>query len=152
MDYNRIKSLCDTATENEVLGYLLKKPSLILEPEFTLAPEDFTNQRNKLVFAVLSNMALQGAEIITPYDVDKELKNFPAQYEQYKYAGGIEGVLSLALDDDKIIDNTYHKVRWKIWQKMKIGLQSIPGSPNLSRSSITESSISPRSSAIIGRW
>ena len=66
MDYNRIKSLCDTATENEVLGYLLKKPSLILEPEFTLAPEDCTNQRNKLVFAVLSNMALQGAEIITP--------------------------------------------------------------------------------------
>ena len=120
MDYNRIKSLCDTATENEVLGYLLKKPSLILEPEFTLAPEDFTNQRNKLVFAVLSNMALQGAEIITPYDVDKELKNFPTQYEQYNNAGGIEGVLSLALDDDKVIDNTVFNILYQRLKKYSI--------------------------------
>ena len=120
MDYNRIKSLCDTTTENEVLGYLLKKPSLFLEPEFPLVVDDFTNQRNKLVFAVLSNMAVQGAETITPYDVDQELKNFPTQYKQYSNAGGIEGILAFALDDNKIIDNSVFNILYQRLKKYSI--------------------------------
>lgn len=120
MNSNRIKSLCDTTTENEIIGYLLKKPSLFLEPDFALSIDDFTNQRNKLVFAVLSNMALQGAETITPYDIDRELKNFPMQYTQYNSAGGIEGILSIVLDDDKVIDNTVFNILYQRLKKYSI--------------------------------
>ncbi len=113
---NVIKSLSDTATENEVIGYLLKKPSLFLEPEFPLNLDDFTNQRNKVVFAVLSNMAFQGAETINPVDVDTELRQFPAQYELYNNAGGIESLLSLAMDDGRVVDNAVFNI---LYQRLK---------------------------------
>ena len=113
---NILKSLSDTTTENEVIGYLLKKPSLFLEPEFPLTLDDFTNQRNKLVFAVLSNMAFQGAETISPMDVDSELKRFPLQYEAYNKAGGLEGLLALSLDDNKTIDNAIFSI---LYQRLK---------------------------------
>lgn len=120
MDSNRIKSLSDAATENEVLGYLLKQPSLLLEPDFSLSADDFTNQRNKLVYAVLANMAHQGAETITPYDIDTELKNYPMQYEKYNSAGGVEGILSFALDDDKIVDKTVFNILYTRLKKYSV--------------------------------
>jgi len=93
MSYN--SGLYDTQSENFVIGSLLNAPSLLNEDLFVLTPADFYNKRNQLIFGVIYNLALKGAEKITPQDVDSYLMRFPEQYRVYNEHSGINALMAI---------------------------------------------------------
>lgn len=113
MNYNN--GLYDRQSENFIIGSLLTAPSLLHEDVYVLSPTDFYGKRNQLIFSVISNMAAQGVETITPQDVDSYLMRFPEQYQVYnENGGGIQSliVISETLNYDiKLFESHYNRIK-----------------------------------------
>ena len=87
MDIN--KELSDTSSALYVLSTLMRKPQ-ILEEDYTLLPDDFTSPLQRITFTSIYNMEKNGAEHLTPQDIDLYIKTQPQVYDYYLQNKGYE--------------------------------------------------------------
>ena len=81
---NKFVPISDKASTIQVLGGLMHKPALILNPDYKLNIDDFPERFHGIVFAAIENLAKNGAEEITPADVEQYLSS-PNYQVQYKF-------------------------------------------------------------------
>lgn len=73
--------LQDKKSIYQILGCLIKKPSLLLDKEkYTLTPEDFPEKFHRIIFSAINNLFLSGAEVIDEIIIDNYLSNYDSQY------------------------------------------------------------------------
>ena len=67
---------------SQLLGCIFKNPSLIMNPQFPLQPDDFApEQFNKILFLSASKAYQAGITDITEIEIDKIVKSHKAAYE-----------------------------------------------------------------------
>ena len=67
----------------QVLGGLLKNPSLVKDKDYPLEVQDFTEQFHRILFGAIENMVSEGAKEIEVVNITQFLKNYPAQYKVF---------------------------------------------------------------------
>lgn len=87
MDIN--KELSDTSSALYVLSTLMRHPQL-LEEDYAVLPDDFTAPLQRITFTSIYNMEKNGAEHLTPQDIDLYIKTQPAIYDYYLQNKGFE--------------------------------------------------------------
>lgn len=87
MDIN--KELSDTSSALYVLSTLMRRPQM-LEEDYTLLPDDFTSPLQRITFTSIYNMEKNGAERLTPQDIDLYIKTQPQVYDYYLQNKGYE--------------------------------------------------------------
>ena len=86
------KDLFDTNASLYVLSCLMHRPLLLQDERYVFVKTDFYKPIQQIVFYAIFNMAQNGAEKITPQDIDLYLNQYEAQYEFYKKEKGYEFV------------------------------------------------------------
>lgn len=87
--------LYDKSVALQVLGALVKKPSLFMEDKYDLQDTDFDDRFHKIVFSSIKNLFLQGTEVISPIEIDLYLSNFATQKQIFDANNGIGYIESL---------------------------------------------------------
>lgn len=83
--------LVDKNAVLQVIGSLLKHPQYLSETEkYSLTTDDFTSSFEKVIFAAIYNLYLNGAEKITRVDIDNYLKDYPSSYETFTREKGLD--------------------------------------------------------------
>lgn len=83
--------LVDKNAVLQVIGSLLKHPQYLSETEkYSLTTDDFTSSFEKIIFAAIYNLYLNGAEKITRVDIDNYLKDYPSSYETFTREKGLD--------------------------------------------------------------
>lgn len=95
---NKFVPICDKVSTIQVLGGLMHKPALILNPDYKLNINDFPERFHTIVFAAIENLARKGAEEITPADVEQYLSspNYQAHYKFFIDNNGLAYLKTLA--------------------------------------------------------
>ena len=91
---NNLTYLSDTRAIFQVIGCLLKKPSLLDEVQFPLTKEDFPEQFHCIVFACINNLYADNVKHIDHIIIDNFLSNYPQQYKIFKDNRGIEWIIT----------------------------------------------------------
>lgn len=114
MAYNHL-GLYDTQSENFIIGSLLNLPELVHSEKYVLSVADFFNKRNKIIYGVINNLVVsQGAERITPQDIDSYLMRFPEQYKVYSDNSGINALIAISeigAPDIKIYESHFNRIK-----------------------------------------
>lgn len=87
MDIN--KELSDTSSALYVLSTLMRRPQT-LEEDYPILPDDFTLPLQRIAFTSIYNMEKNGAEHLTPQDIDLYIKTQPGVYDYYLQNKGYE--------------------------------------------------------------
>lgn len=82
----------DNIAALNVLGGLIKKPSIFIDDEYQIAEQDFTERLHLIIFGTINNLFHSGAKSITPVEIDVALRDFPTQYAVYEANKGIKFV------------------------------------------------------------
>lgn len=85
--------LYDQSASLYVLSCLMHDPLLLQNEKYAFVKTDFYKPLQQMVFFAVYNMAQNGAEKITPQDVDTYLSSYESQYAYYKANNGFEFVL-----------------------------------------------------------
>ena len=85
--------LYDQSASLYVLSCLMRDPLLFQDEKFAFVKTDFYKPLQQIVFFAVYNMAQNGAEKITPQDVDTYLSSYESQYAYYKANNGFEFIL-----------------------------------------------------------
>lgn len=85
--------LYDQSASLYVLSCLMRNPLLLQNEKYAFVQTDFYKPLQQMVFFAVYNMAQNGAERITPQDVETYLKSYDSQYAYYKANSGFEFVL-----------------------------------------------------------
>ncbi|PAD84932.1 hypothetical protein CHH57_02140 [Niallia circulans] len=109
-------SLVDKRSFYQVLGCLMKKPSLLDEAQYRLDKEDFYSEGESsfyiLIFAAINNLYEQGIEDIDIVAIDSFLSNYDVQYKIFNDNNGIE-YLENAFENSNLKHYEYHFNRIK---------------------------------------
>ena len=73
----------------QVIGCLMKKPLLFLEYD-DINPTDFDVKVARICFIIIKKLYMQGATILTPFEVDQEMEQHDASYVVYQQDGGLD--------------------------------------------------------------
>lgn len=91
-----MSALFDQNSAMMVVAGLLNDPSLIHDVDnFRLTVNDFHNEFYRIVFSAINNIVMEGAENVTPRDIDIYIGQYNKQYKIYKEQKGYEFLLSL---------------------------------------------------------
>lgn len=90
---NNRDELYDQSASLYVLSCLMRDPLLLQNEKYAFVKTDFYKPLQQMVFFAVYNMAQNGAEKITPQDVDTYLSSYESQYAYYKANNGFEFVL-----------------------------------------------------------
>lgn len=82
--------LSDKNTYQQVLGGLMKNPLLLVDND--IRKEDFDLRIAKIVFTTIQQLFENGAESLTPFEIDTEIEKHEGTYSLYKQDGGLEYV------------------------------------------------------------
>ena len=82
--------LSDKNTYQQVLGGLMKNPLLLVDND--IRKEDFDLRIAKIVFTTIQQLFENGAESLTPFEIDTEIEKHEGTYNLYKQDGGLEYV------------------------------------------------------------
>lgn len=85
--------LYDQSASLYVLSCLMRDPLLFQDEKYAFVKTDFYKPLQQIVFFAVYNMAQNGAEKITPQDVDTYLSSYESQYAYYKANNGFEFIL-----------------------------------------------------------
>ena len=85
--------LYDQSASLYVLSCLMRDPLLFQDEKYAFVKTDFYKPLQQMVFFAVYNMAQNGAEKITPQDVDTYLSSYESQYAYYKANNGFEFIL-----------------------------------------------------------
>lgn len=94
----------------QVLGGLIRDPSLFLGRQYPLTQNDFPEQFHKIVFGALEHLACAGAKVITAMDVDQYLVNYGPQYRVFTDNNGIDYITRAAANCELGNFEYYYKV------------------------------------------
>ncbi len=82
--------LFDAYAAQYVIGGLMHQPSLLyLEDKYILTVDDFDEKLYTIIFGAVYNLSFQGAEKITPNNIDLYLTAYQNQYQYYSDQDGI---------------------------------------------------------------
>lgn len=81
--------LYDKSVALQILGDLIKNPSLLIEDKYKISDEDFEDRLHKIVFGCIKNLYLSGVQLITPIEIDTYLSNYSAQKQVFDTNNGI---------------------------------------------------------------
>ena len=84
--------ISDKMSVLQVIGGLVKNPSLLMDRRFPLTVDDFPDQFHRIVFGAIEHLAFQGAQVITAIDIDQYLAPYNKQYKVFTDNKGIEYV------------------------------------------------------------
>lgn len=108
-----MSALFDTNAAMVVVAGLLNNPTLIHdEDSFKLTVNDFHNDFYRIIFGAIHNLSIEGAEFISPKDIDLYVGQFAKQYKTYKEQDGYEFLQSVqdyGIDIDKTTFSRYYK-------------------------------------------
>lgn len=82
--------LSDKNTYQQVLGGLMKNPLLLVDND--IRKDDFDLRIAKIVFTTIQQLFENGAESLTPFEIDTEIEKHEGTYSLYKQDGGLEYV------------------------------------------------------------
>ena len=82
--------LSDKNTYQQVLGGLMKNPLLLVDND--IRKDDFDLRIAKIVFTTIQQLFENGAESLTPFEIDTEIEKHEGTYNLYKQDGGLEYV------------------------------------------------------------
>lgn len=86
-----IASLIDNNNTMQIIGCLIKEPTLLLDPKVHINEQlDFTEKVHKLIYSAIYNLFNSAAVSITPIDIDNYLSNYNVNYEYYKNSNGLQ--------------------------------------------------------------
>ncbi|MCA1027027.1 hypothetical protein LCM23_13075 [Cytobacillus kochii] len=109
-------SLIDKRSIMQVLGNVMKKPSLLEEERYRLTKEDFYVEGESsfymIIFAAINNLKEQGIDEIDLLMVDSFLSSYEIQYKTFNDNDGIE-YLHTALENAHIRNFDYSFTRLK---------------------------------------
>lgn len=108
-------NLIDKRAYLQVLGCLLKMPSLIDDIEHPLDKRDFWAGEEKLymlIYVSIYNLYMQGCTVIDEYAIDSYLSNFKEQYSEFEKNNGINYILDCQeMATIENYDMNYHIIR-----------------------------------------
>lgn len=87
------KELYDKNAAMYILSCLMRNPLLLQNEKYAFVKTDFDLPVHQMVFYAIFNMAQNGAERITPVDIDLSIKQYDSQYAYYQGAKGYDFVL-----------------------------------------------------------
>lgn len=83
------KDLYDNRSVFQVLGCLIKKPTLI--EEYSLDKDDFEVEPfHQIVFSAIYNLYQQGIKTLDSFAIDSYLSKYPKQYKRFEANNGVE--------------------------------------------------------------
>ena len=83
--------MIDKATIIQVLGSLIKEPSLLSKTDiYNLTIEDFTSHFEKYIFSAIYNLYQGGARNISIVDIDNYFNSHPVAKQTFEQNKGIE--------------------------------------------------------------
>lgn len=85
------KSYYDNDAVRQVIGSIFKEPSLLDQNgQYFLTAQDFINDVHRIIYGAASNLYANGAEAITPIDVENYIRGRENSYVIYKSSNGAE--------------------------------------------------------------
>lgn len=87
----------DKTATIEVLGSLIKKPDLILDENYNLSIDDFSEKFHKIVYGAINNLIINGIKKIDAIIIDEFISKYDKQYKTFCDNNGFEYI-------DKIIE------------------------------------------------
>jgi replicative DNA helicase len=82
----------DKTATIEVLGCLIKKPDLILDENYKITIDDFSEKFHKIVFGSINNLIMNGVKKIDPIILDEFISKYEKQYKTFCDNNGFEYV------------------------------------------------------------
>jgi hypothetical protein len=80
-----MSALFDRNAAMVVVSKLLNDPTIIHDTDnFRLTVNDFDTEFYKIVFGAIYNLAVDGAETLSPKDIDLYIGQYSKQYQTYK--------------------------------------------------------------------
>lgn len=118
-----MNSLIDKKIIIQLFGSLMLNPTLMAQTDkYNIVPEDFGTSFEKYIFASIYNLYINGAETISPQDIDAYLSDKPncyAIFEKEKGIAFLQDALDLAQVDN--FDYYYNKFKkLKLIQDLKL--------------------------------
>lgn len=92
----RIEELYDQNASVYVLSCLMNNPLLFQNEKYVFTKTDFYKPLQQIIYYAVYNMAMAGAQKITPQDVDSYIRSYDGQYNYYTQNNGYEFVLQCA--------------------------------------------------------
>lgn len=74
----------------QVIGCLLKNPSIIIDDKYQLIEDDFPERFHKVVFGAIENLVKNGIQDLTYVAIDDFLSKYPKQYKVFTENNGVE--------------------------------------------------------------
>ena len=91
-----MSTLFDKNAAMMVVAGLLNDPAIMHdEDNFKLTTNDFHSEFYRILFGSVYNLVMEGAEFISPKDIDLYIGQYNKQYEVYKKQNGYEFLLSV---------------------------------------------------------
>lgn len=105
-------SYIDKTTMLQVLGCLMKNPSLLENKQYKLDVDDFGDSFHKIIFGTIVNLKLQGAHNITITDIDNYLSARPHHHKTFIQGKGTD-FLATAFNISNVENFDYYYNRLK---------------------------------------
>lgn len=81
--------LFDPHAAQYILGCIMHQPTLLYnEDKYILNVDDFNNKIYNIIFGAIYNLSFNGAEKITPPNIDLYLSSYPTQHQTYNELNG----------------------------------------------------------------
>lgn len=81
----------DKSTVLQILGSLMKNPTFLAETDkYVLTPDDFSTTFERLIFASINNLFMNGANRISAVDIDNYFSSKEGQYKIFNDNNGVE--------------------------------------------------------------
>ena len=118
-----MNTLIDKKIIIQLFGTLMLNPTLISQTDkYNLVPEDFNTTFEKYIYSSIYNLYINGAESISPQDIDTYLSDKPNCYATFEKEKGIlflQDALELAQPEN--FDYYYNKFKkLKLIQELKL--------------------------------
>lgn len=109
--------LFDKVAMGYVLGSIMHQPSLLYaEDKYILNMDDFVGKLNEIIFGAIYNLSYNGAEKITPIDVDVYLSAYESQHTIFVNENGID-FLSSAYEITDNFDMAHFNMQYERLKK-----------------------------------
>lgn len=97
----------------QIIGSLMKKPSFLSQSDrYRLSTDDFDRKLYRIIFRAIDNLYKQGANKISPFDVDTYFQTFQSARTLFEQENGIEFLQDCEyLADESNFDVYYRKLK-----------------------------------------
>ena len=77
-----------------VLGSLIKRPSILQDAHYKLTPDDFPERFHRVVFGAVDYLIHDGVQVLDEIIIDDYLKGYPNQHELFEANQGMDYIIN----------------------------------------------------------